>query len=418
MRKIVYLTIISSMVGAGTISVSVGGFQLSLFRSLVILLALVSLADILINNKKIRIKIKEHNNYSIKYMFIWLAYAFFSLAWVKDYIGWLKAIFFIGIGLLSVLIFKKYFRNKVDILNSMRVIFPIILLHNLLGWYEILTGNYLFLADQRIARYVRFSHPVSTFGNTNDYAVFLVFAVFILYICFMNSNKMLIKTLYIITIVSSTVLVFFTSSRAALLGLILGALILVFYSVQRKQTRKVILLLLTFLFITVIINSSIIYDLLFNLENVLDFDFTEQKGSEFVRINLIKNGFQFLSTTFGFGTGAGNIEYWMENYASYYIAGVYNIHNWWMEILVGYGVIIFLLYLAFYVKLIMSMKMKFKIAKNRTDITISLGILCILIGYVIASVSSSSNMTAEWLWVFWAIVITYQGIPVDNKYRK
>ena len=36
--------------------------------------------------------------------------------------------------------------------------------------------------------------------------------------------------------------------------------------------------------------------------------------------------------------------FWMINYGELYTGGIINMHNWWLEILVGYGIVIFILY--------------------------------------------------------------------------
>lgn len=414
MKKFIYLSIIASMFGASVISIDMGVFQLSLFRGSILLISLIMILNLLLKNKKIHLNMKKANCYSIKFMFVWFIYAFFTLAWAKDYIGWIKALFFIGLGVLCIIIYSKYIKSNEDILKSFRVIFPTIIFHNILGWYEAITGHYLFLSEERIVRYLRYGHPVSTFGNTNDFAVFLMFAFFVLYICLTNSRNYFVKSLYISLMISSVALLLLTGSRAVLIGFIIGVMTTAFYSIQRKQTRRMVVSLLLALTFVIIFNPQIIVNFSTNIENVLDFNFSQQSGSEYVRINLIKNGFSFLISTLGFGTGAGNIEYWMDNHGQYNTGGVLNIHNWWMEILVGYGLMIFTLYIVFYIKLFLAMKKKFKSASNQTDITISLGIMSIMTGYVVASISSSSNMSAEWLWVFWAIVIAYQGIELEN----
>ena len=142
----------------------------------------------------------------------------------------------------------------------------------------------------------------------------------------------------------------------------------------------------------------------------LTIDLSADKGSDFVRLNLIKNGFIFLYRTCGFGTGAGNIEHWMSNYGVYYTSDILNMHNWWMEILVSFGVFIFALYLIFYIKLIIDMLHKYKINNNKMNKTLSISFISCMAAYVIGSISASSNISAEWLWVFWAISIAYQGI--------
>ena len=94
MRKyIVYLAVISSLLGASVVSIDLGMFQLSLFRALIILISMIMFIDMLFSNKLLSVGKKE-NSYSIKFMLIWFLYAFFTLAWVKDYIM-VKAIYFL-----------------------------------------------------------------------------------------------------------------------------------------------------------------------------------------------------------------------------------------------------------------------------------------------------------------------------------
>lgn len=64
----------------------------------------------------------------------------------------------------------------------------------------------------------------------------------------------------------------------------------------------------------------------------------------------------------------------------------------------------------FFLKLLISM---YAVVKNKLTTefnkSISLSIFLSLIGFVIASLSSSSNIVKEWLWVYWAVVIAFQG---------
>ena len=368
----------------------------------------------LIKDKKIRLNNQKSNSYSIKFMFIWIIYAF-SLAWVKDYNAWMRNLFFLFIGLLSYIIISKYLKSKFDILLAFRLIFIMILIHNLLGWYEIYTNNYIFLSIDRIAKYTRLNHPVSTFGNTNDYATFMLFSVWVSYICLINAKNIISKFIYISLIISSVLLLISTSSRANLLGVILSMMLFIVLSMKRKKTRNISLALLGIVFLIVLLNPESIKSLFISINENLNINFSSQSGSDFVRINLIKNGLFFLISTLGFGVGAGNIEYWMSHKAMYNTGGVLNIHNWWLEILVGYGVVIFIMYIVFYFKLFRSFYRKFKYSRSKVDMSMSLGIMCFMIGYVIGSISSSSNISSEWLWVFWGIAIAYQGVVLDEN---
>ena len=79
---------------------------------------------------------------------------------------------------------------------------------------KLATGNYLFLSVERATRYARNKYPVSMFGNTNDFATFMLFSVFITYICAMNTKRLIAKLLYLITMLSSVSLLIISGSRA------------------------------------------------------------------------------------------------------------------------------------------------------------------------------------------------------------
>ena len=166
-RKLVYISIIASMIGsANVLSIDLSIVQLSIFRlSIILILLSMIVRDLLVHNT-IKINKKILNNYSIKFMFIWFMYALFSLAWVEDYNAWIKASIFLGIGLITCIILSQYINSTCDLLLAFRLISIMVLVHNILGWYEIKTGNYLFLSIDRIANYAKFGYPVTTFGNT------------------------------------------------------------------------------------------------------------------------------------------------------------------------------------------------------------------------------------------------------------
>lgn len=340
---------------------------------------------------------------------------FFSLGWVKDYSSWLRSVYFIGLGFLCVIVFNKYLRNKTDILMVFKLIALMAVFHNLIGWYEISTGNYFFLSADRIFRYSRDSLPVSMFGNTNNLATFLLFSVFITYACAANTKNLILKLIYLATIISSIILLVMTKSRANILGLILASAVFVSLSVCNKRTRHTLLILLLGMFMIFLTYPEVLSNLFIMISRNLYFRFSDQTGSDVTRINLIKNGFLFLVKTFGFGIGAGNVEFWMASYGVYNTGQIVNMHNWWMEILTCYGIIIFIMYLLFYSKLFLSAYRKFKRSLDKMDTSISLGIMCCMAGYTLGSVSSSSNISSEWLWVFWAIAIAYQGMNINYQ---
>ena len=241
----------------------------------------------------------------------------------------------------------------------------------------------------------------------------MLFAVFITYIC--GKLKFPGKIIYYVTLGSSAYLLFMTGSRANILGLILSFIMFAYLSMKNKKGRTAVLLFLAVLFVVLLLTPDTLYNFFMTLNERLYFRFSAQSGSDVTRMNLVKNGLNFLADTFGFGTGAGNIEYWMANYRVYYTGTITNIHNWWAEILTGYGLLIFILYVKFYIGLFLSIYRKYKRSDNKMHLSISLGIMCSMVGFVIGSMSSSSNISSEWLWMFWAVAVAYQGLGNDES---
>ena len=409
MKKLIYITILTALLPATMPSINIGLFRLSIFRVCFLLMSIGYFSD-LFKNRKTRLTKENWNqqSYSIVFMIVWLSFAILSGIWVKDYLSWLKTIYFISVGTISALVFKRYLTDLHDIIKVFRLMTPLVLIHHLLGWSEVITGSYLFLHKGRFERYIRYKHPVSIFGNTNDFAVFLMFTLFFSLIIFLITKDRKEKFLHVAIMVSSVGLIHFSGSRSTVLGLVM-ALYFGLFLKKRKQTikyTKIGLLLL-------IPIGLIIY---FAFPSVVDqykthyLELASGVNSFTVRWNLLKNAWVFFLKTFGFGVGSGNIEFWMEHYPVYETAKVFRLHNWWLEILVAYGIGIFAMYLVFYYKLIVDSAKTALQAQEVELKRVSFGMFLTLIAFILGSISPSSNMKLVWMWIFMSLMIAVQSI--------
>lgn len=421
MKIILYLMIASSFLAADLFSINIKIMELSLFRISLLLLVFMTLLVYIKTNKKISLKIKNDKSIIIKFYFFWFVYSLCSIGWVKDYHSWFKAIFFIGSGFLCIFILSTYNKEQKDFKNIFVIIFVMIIIHNIIGWSELLTGNYLFADLARFDRYNQFTHnptariPISMFGNPNDYATLLVFGVFVSYLVFSNTKRNIVKILSIINSMSSMILISRTGSRANILGIIIGIIVFIYLKYFRKINKKTLLIIII-IPIFILFYFTVTDNFITGMINQLQFNITGS-GSDHIRLNLIKNGLHFLKETICLGTGAGNIEYWMETERIYYVGSIRNIHNWWMEILVGYGIVVFAGYVWIYFKMAKALYYSYVNSKDRFIESTSLALLSIMTAFIITSVSSSSNISTEWLWLFWGVVISYIGC-IENGLNK
>lgn len=427
MKKLITFMVASSLIGASTLSIEVANFQLSLFRIIILILFTITIIKFFNDNsmrEKIKL-IKTPQKFSIIFIIIWISYSIMSLIWVQDYNLWIKDVFFLFTFFMATILFYAYLEDVKDYLNILRIFSIVGMIHVVIGWYEYIFQKNLFIVNEYYAYRVIEKLPVSIFINTNNFATFLMFLIFVLWINFKTSSFFISKYFYFISLICSLLLMIITNSRANILGTILGLIIILLFSLFKTKSELntrvasyIYFAALVFSLITLYFHQKVL--------KVIDSMFSEsfkfeinnaQLNSEAIRSNLLKNGWEFLVSTWGFGTGSGNIDYWMKYKSTFDTNGIYNIHNWWMEIMVSYGVVIFVLYLLFYFNIYFDIKKSIKYSSTYQK-HISIGLLAILSGFIIGSISSSSNMTSEWLWVFWGLVISYQGLKDKDEVYK
>jgi teichuronic acid biosynthesis protein TuaE len=121
-----------------------------------------------------------------------------------------------------------------------------------------------------------------------------------------------------------------------------------------------------------------------------------------IRIKLTEDGLAFLQQSHYLGIGAGNFLYGMEESQFFPDTGAASPHDLWLEILVDYGVVMFLLYLVFYIGLIWNLFKAFSKSGSRALQLASLAALVALVELSIACLSSSSIFRASFLWILFA----------------
>jgi teichuronic acid biosynthesis protein TuaE len=270
----------------------------------------------------------------------------------------------------------------------------------IVGIYEIFLGKYFFLGPDRVNLFLFYGYPVSYFYNPNNYSIFLFSgSIFLLYFFYLSKN-FIYKVTLLILLCLSFFLIVQTKSRASLIAIVLSFFLIIIF---RNKKQGLLIFKTTFFIISFIIFSVFIFTFMF------DFNQSNEINSEIVRLNLVYNGLEFLISTFGFGVGSGNINYWMDNFGLINTGGLTDIHNYFFEILVSYGFIVFLLFISLYFYSIVSLFKKFYTDNNLA------GFLSIfLIGFAISSLSASSMLTNYHSWIYISIVFAYSSISTKR----
>jgi teichuronic acid biosynthesis protein TuaE len=357
---------------------------------------------------------------------VWFLYAILSIFWVESKIDWFRHCFFLFSG-FSIIFFSLYNFNSEHKLKQL-YFFWIVMIIILVGFgiWENLTGNHL--PESNVYSKYDFNVPMKVripsgiYTNPNDYATFLCVTAPISYSLFKYSREILLKISGAVLVLSAVYLIFFTSSRANMIALVLEALAILFLLVKKRQfkyLKKVVILLIICALVFVFIYSS--------SDNYLSTRFGKLKGeisnlatgdaSIESRRNLIKNGLIFLRNNWFLGVGAGNNEWYQGNRGVYDTLGKTSMHNWWMEILVDYGIFIFIFYIMFYFILLRRLY-EATWSETRIISIFSESIFLGLIGFSIASISSSSIFSNRTIWFFFATAVIVVNMYKREKVRE
>lgn len=423
MKRMLYLIVAAAFLGARLFSIDIGIMQLSLYRLGLFTMIFYLIINNLLIDKKVNIIIKDKQSLIIRFYFIWFIYATYSLSWVLNVKSGIRDLFFIGTGVLCIWLFSTFIRKEKEFKDIFNIMFIMIMFHNLWGWYELQTGRYFFADLSKIDVYGKFHFdksarvPVTLFSNTNDFATLMTFGVFISLIVLLNNKKLIVKALSSLTVVSCLLLMLRAGSRANMVGVAIGVMAMATLILLRRFNIFVLISIAIVGIMFVMIYPPLNIRIMSIIQNQILGRFGSNSlsiRSDMVRMNLIKNGLLFLVNTVGFGTGVGNIEYWMETRKVFYVAKVLNIHNWWVEILVGYGVLIFIGYISIYFIKAKTLFTAYLKSSKKFIRNTSLGLFGFMMAFIVSSVSSSSNISAEWMWLFWAVLIAFIGYIVRD----
>jgi teichuronic acid biosynthesis protein TuaE len=355
----------------------------------------------------------------ILFLFFWLGYSVISLAWAPSKGDAIRDIIFLFMSVLLIFFFTYYIKNETDLKKVYNIWLAVLGILIIIGFWEHLTGNHLSVSrNYNEIRSWRMFIPTGVFFNPNDYATFLALSIPFGIAIFRYCKRKCILLFSLLIVASSLYLLVTTGSRANIIGFVFEFIFIFLFLMNINKKTKFIIFLVCFLALFVLFPpgnylqhflNSIVEELI-----SIGYQASLMEGSVGIRVNLVKNGLNFLYKTAGFGVGAGNAEYYMANYSQYYTAGILNPHNWWLEILVNYGVVVFFGYVLFYIGIIRNL---WKIYQNnllKVEKMICEALLVSLVGFFFASISSSSIMAFKPQWLLFAFALSF----INYFYKK
>jgi len=419
MKYFLIVLVASVFLGTEAFAIPTPVAQLTIYRACALSVPFLLIYYLIQHNTKLKIKRNSYASLTVAMYIFWWVWSVVSILWVENIGSWLQAVFLLTLGISSI-IALYFWTNNLEVWKVLvRISWGMMSILVLWGYYEIITNHYLFADLAELDKHNTFASapmtriPITHFANQNDYATMLFAYLSLTIVLYYLTSNIKKKMLYIIMGFSAVYLIYRTDSRMIILCLILYAII--HFALKFKWDFKRKHYIATVILLAILFVGAIAF--VPQVQNILD-TFIYTGSSDIVtgdtgRVNLLRNGLVFLGHTLGLGVGAGNIETWMRNYRFLPTNNIVNIHNWWGEILVGYGLLIFILYTVCYMLLVYRL---FQIRKNQSkrNRNVTNQLIAFLISYIFASMTSASNMLIEWHWVFFGLIISYIKVCEDK----
>ncbi|PLW93120.1 MAG: hypothetical protein C0592_07235 [Marinilabiliales bacterium] len=250
--------------------------------------------------------------------------------------------------------------------------------------------------------------PTGFHWNPNDLAAYMLMIIPF----FLFSKRIWIKIVFPIAALS---IILLTGSRAVLIGVALMA----FFYVFLYQTRKNILIIsgvFAFLVIAFLIARPYLkekYEVKYReisttTDAALKFFTTDHElvndtSSIAIRQNLIENGMHAFKESYGLGVGGGNSQVVQKESDNTH--GIFSMHNFWIEILVEGGALVFGLWVVWYFLLLRRSYLWWRRKIPEENRRLSAAVSLSMIGAVIAIISISSAIYFLPFWLLLALAV-------------
>jgi teichuronic acid biosynthesis protein TuaE len=406
------------------------GFRtLSVFRMLYVLLALGAITWLLLNR---RVPSNVHVKGFLFFLAFWILWSLLSLLWATDKAAGIRYSIFL-IMMASIAGATAPAISTVGTLRrALLLLFMVFGVSLSIGLLEIAT-DFRLPTSMLVGLDERYQWAVTSFfHNQNDFATYIaLWLPFLLAVPFFTQRVGLVFT-SVAGILLAIVCFVHTGSRTNLLAFALTLLSLLAIAGARfgltakwRQLLPGFVVLLgaavtMFLGMRGLLPVVAVPDI--GVEHwrfdTLASEVSAGAGSGGSRIALISGGLRALRDSYFLGLGPGNAEHYLQHMAN--LERVYNLHNWWMEVLVNGGIFVFAGYLLFYAALLGKLFLVAVRAEGRFLAFVAASLFAALMGYVFGSLSPSSAIHFTPMWIHFGLslaVINMERTPRNDAHR-
>ena len=348
-------------------------------------------------------------------MGIWLVWGMLALLYspYSDFREAIKELLSVLLGACSVICVYKLINEPKDLASVFCILKASVIFLISIAWVETFTDWHLLSSSLAEEEYVVLKlgslklYGASTiFYNVNDFYAFLG----IMSVLFFDKFY---KIQGIFVLISSLFLMVLNDANICLIAMVAAFMIFQLFRSHGLLKKVIIGLIITGFFIT----SNIIFSSRFSIYSIGEIFSIQIEnarlgvGSLYQRMAMYMESIEAVLKTNGLGLGpAGFTPYFL---VGYHKTDLINPHNYWLEILSQYGVIVFGLYLWLYIGQIWRMV---KIYREKSNPEAAI-LIAMLMAFVLASMAPSSFLTYSYQWIVLALCLSLDKIYIMTNKR-
>jgi teichuronic acid biosynthesis protein TuaE len=394
------------------------------FSAFRLLYALLCLGGVLWLLKKPKRPPRVHVVWFLVFLAFWVAWTLLSLLWAADKASGVRySIFLIMMASLSAatplaITRVRYLRVALLLLLAVLGIGLGIALLEITVGFRLPTSGLVGLPERYQWAATSFFH------NQNDFATYIALWLPVLATLPFFARRALPLALVFLGSLVCAICFLYTGSRTNLLAMVLMAPSLLLVLALRKGTASTrwqwalgLMLLCAIAGLLYLGASGRLTVLSLPWVGVqhwrfdtLEAEIEAGQGSGGNRMKLLEGGLAAIRDSRLLGLGAGNAESYLHRRPGLEL--VNNLHNWWLEVLVNGGALVFVGYVLFYAALLWNL-LRVALTSAHTVVAFAAtGLFVALIGYSAGSLSPSSAIHFTPMWIHFGL-----GLAVINLHR-
>lgn len=350
-------------------------------------------------------------NKCLIFFLFWYAYSLISLFWIDSLENACKELVYY---LLHFNLFILLYLCSIKAINPLKSILfgwlAFFLLSVPIAMNEIINDKHLYLSKLDSDQYLNLGNygvvskrfAAVTFGNYNTYVTVLCyFLPFLFTYIIASKNKLSILVGSVCLVILSYILLS-NASRGGLICLIITFLVFLYFINKKYRKKKMYILPLIFsiiAFLIVYYGNEMFEQISYRLV-VINSVFNDES-----RLGLLKNGFSVFLSTYGVGSGIGGLFESMKSYSN----TLYATHNLFMEVLIQYGLVIFLCVMCFVYFI-------YKCACNTKSLNVKHLLFSSLLSLPFISVINSLYLLLPSTWVFFSCLLIFAIRNKDDRF--